>query len=79
LKFKFKYIGKNNFCIPATATLYQSVQLCIPAHELAKPRYYKEVKGTVSKDFLLQIFHESSSPKLLKITLGSFQIFEKIC
>jgi hypothetical protein len=33
--------------------------------------------GTVSRDFLLQVFlHESSSPKLLKITLGSFQ---KIC
>jgi hypothetical protein len=36
-------------------------------------------KGTVSQNFLLQVFHESSSPKPLKITLGSFQIFLKIC
>ncbi len=35
-------------------------------------------KGTVWRDFLLQIFHESSSPKPLKMTLGSFQIFSKI-
>jgi hypothetical protein len=35
-------------------------------------------KGTVSQDFLLQVFfHESSSPKPLKVTLGSFQIFSK--
>ncbi len=33
------------------------------------------LKGTVSRDFLL---HESSSPKPLKITWGSFQIFPKI-
>ncbi len=35
-------------------------------------------KGTVSRDFLLQVFfmnHESSSPKPPKITLGSFRIF----
>jgi hypothetical protein len=31
----------------------------------------------MSQDFLLQLFHESSSPKPLKITLGSFQIFYK--
>ncbi len=37
------------------------------------------LKGTVSRDFLLQVFfHESPSPKPLKITLGSFQIFSKI-
>jgi hypothetical protein len=35
-------------------------------------------KGTVSRDFLLWFFYESSSPKPLKITLGSFQIFRKI-
>jgi hypothetical protein len=29
----------------------------------------------VSRDFLLQFFYESSSPKPLKITLGSFRIF----
>ncbi len=33
------------------------------------------VKGTVSRFFLLQVlFHESSSPKPLKITSGSFRI-----
>jgi hypothetical protein len=32
----------------------------------------------VSRDFLLQVFfHESSSPKPLKITLVSFKIFSK--
>jgi hypothetical protein len=36
------------------------------------------VKGTVSQDFLLQVFYESSSPKPLKITLGSLQILSKI-
>jgi hypothetical protein len=37
------------------------------------------VKGTVSQDFLLQVFiHESTSPKPPKITLGSFRIFLKI-
>ncbi len=36
-------------------------------------------KGTVSRDFLLQVFfHESSSPKLQKITVGFFRIFSKI-
>jgi hypothetical protein len=35
--------------------------------------------GTVSRDFLLQIFfHEPSFPKPLKITLGSFRIFSII-
>jgi hypothetical protein len=34
---------------------------------------------TVLRDFLLQVFfHESSSPKLLQIMLGSFKIFLKI-
>jgi hypothetical protein len=33
-------------------------------------------KGTVLQDFLL--FHESPSPKPLKITEGSFQTFSKI-
>ncbi len=33
-------------------------------------------KGTVSRDFFASgFFHESSSPKPLKITLGSFRIF----
>ncbi len=36
------------------------------------------LKGTVSRDFLLRFFHASSSPKSLKITLGSFRIFSKI-
>jgi hypothetical protein len=37
------------------------------------------VKGTVSRDVLPQVFfHESSSPKPLKITLGSVSIFLKI-
>ncbi len=35
----------------------------------------RKFKGTVSRDFLLQVFfHESPSPKPLIITLGSFQI-----
>jgi hypothetical protein len=35
-------------------------------------------KGTVSRDFLLQVFfHESSSPKPLKVTLGSLQLLQK--
>ncbi len=29
--------------------------------------------------FCFRFFHESSSPNSLKITLGSFQIFSKIC
>ena len=37
------------------------------------------LKGTVSRDFLLQVFfHESPSPKPLIITLGTFRIFSKI-
>jgi hypothetical protein len=33
------------------------------------------LKGTMSRDFFLQVFfHESSSPKPLKIALGSFEI-----
>ncbi len=37
------------------------------------------LKGTVSRDFLLQVFfHESPSPKPLKIKVGSFRIFSKI-
>jgi hypothetical protein len=37
------------------------------------------IKGTVSCDFVPQVFiFESSSPKPLKITLGSFRIFSKI-
>jgi hypothetical protein len=36
-------------------------------------------KGTVSQDFLLQVFfHESFSHKPLKLSLGSFQMFTKI-
>ncbi len=35
-------------------------------------------KGTVSRDFLLHIFHESYSPEPLKITFGSFLISSKI-
>ncbi len=33
---------------------------------------------TLSRDFASGFFHESSSPKPLKITLGSFQIFSKL-
>jgi hypothetical protein len=40
--------------------------------------FSSSVKGTVSQDFLLQVFPESTSPKPLKITLGSFRIFLKI-
>ncbi len=37
------------------------------------------IKGTVSEDFLLQVFFSwITFPKLLKITLGSFRIFSKI-
>ncbi len=37
-------------------------------------------KGTVSWDFLLQVFfHESSFSKPLKIRLGSFQTFSNFC
>ncbi len=35
------------------------------------------IKGTVPRDFLLQVYHESSPPKPPKITLGSFQNFFK--
>jgi hypothetical protein len=36
-------------------------------------------KGTVSQDFLLQVFfHESSFPKPLRINLGPFHFFSKI-
>jgi hypothetical protein len=35
-------------------------------------------KGTVSRDFLLLVFHESVSPKPLSIQLGPFRIFPKI-
>jgi hypothetical protein len=38
-----------------------------------------KLKGTVSQDFLLQgFFHESSSPKPLKLTLGSVRVFSTI-
>jgi hypothetical protein len=38
--------------------------------------YYRE---SVTRFFASAFFHESSSPKHLKITLGSFQIFSRIC
>jgi hypothetical protein len=34
-----------------------------------------QFKGTVSRDFLLRFFRESSSPRPLIIALGSFRIF----
>ncbi len=40
---------------------------------------YVRVKGTVSRDFLLCIFHESVSPQPQSIPLRPFQIFLKIC
>jgi hypothetical protein len=36
------------------------------------------LKGTVSQDFRLLVFHESVSPKTLSIQLGPFRIFLKI-
>jgi hypothetical protein len=37
------------------------------------------LKGTLSRDFFASgFFHESSSPKPLEVTLGSFRIFLKI-
>ncbi len=35
-----------------------------------------DVKGSVTRDFRLQIFHNSASPGPLSIPLGSFQIFQ---
>jgi hypothetical protein len=41
--------------------------------------FYRGIKGTVSRDFFASdFFHESSSPKSLKTTLGSFRIILKI-
>jgi hypothetical protein len=37
-----------------------------------------ELKGQSHKIFCFRFFHESHSPKPLKITLGSFRIFSKI-
>jgi hypothetical protein len=34
-------------------------------------------KWKVLRDFCIRVFHESSSPKPLKITFGSFRIFSK--
>jgi hypothetical protein len=39
----------------------------------------KDLKGTVSQDFRFGFFHQSSSPKPLKITLESFRTFSKNC
>ena len=36
------------------------------------------IKGTVSRDFCFRFFNESTSPKPLKITVGSFRFFSKI-
>jgi hypothetical protein len=36
------------------------------------------LKGQCQEIFCFRFFHESSSPKLLKITLGSFRIYSKI-
>ena len=38
----------------------------------------RRFKGIVSRDFLIQFFHESSSPNPLKIKFWSFHIFWKI-
>ncbi len=35
------------------------------------------IKGTVTRDFCFRFFHKSSSPKPLKIMLGSFKYFFK--
>jgi hypothetical protein len=37
------------------------------------------LKGHCHEIFFFRYFHESSYPKHLKIKLGSFQIFSKIC
>jgi hypothetical protein len=39
---------------------------------------YSTLKGIVSRDFLLLVFHESISPQPQSILLGPFQIFSKI-
>jgi hypothetical protein len=44
---------------------------------IASPWVPYRIKGTVSRDFYINFFHESSSPKPLKITLRSFRIFWK--
>jgi hypothetical protein len=41
------------------------------------PNASHSYKETASRDFLLQVFHESSPPKSLKITLGSIQILSE--
>ncbi len=40
---------------------------------------FKRFQGQYHEIFCLRFFHESSSPKPLKITLGSFPIFSNIC
>jgi hypothetical protein len=52
---------------------------CLPQEKqpISSSRYRVAIKGTVSRDFLLQVFiHESSSPKPPKI--GSLRIFSNI-
>jgi hypothetical protein len=45
-------------------------------YQLEDLQSIRHLKGTVSQDFLLQVFfHESYSSKPLKITLELFQIF----
>ncbi len=39
---------------------------------------FLKFKGTVSRDFLLRVCHESSPPRPQKITVGSCDIFSKI-
>jgi hypothetical protein len=50
----------------------------IEALEFYKVKLFP-LKGQCHKIFASGFFHELSSLKPLKITLGSFQIFSKIC
>jgi hypothetical protein len=53
-------------------SVHDTVCHFVPIYNLVR----QSLKGTVSRDFLFQVFfHESSSLKPLKITLGSFQFF----
>ncbi len=62
--------------------MFRRTKLCI-AQELIKEQlvnmfgHFK--RDNVTRYFASSFFHESSSPKPLKITLGSFKFFLKIC
>ncbi len=58
------------FCYEFKSTVY----LFFIYHGQSLAEHQHRFKGTVPQDFLLQVFHESSFPKPLKITLWSFRI-----